>query len=719
MTTSNSPATANEDTIDLKELFFALWYQWHIITLCVILSLIAALIYLKITPATYSVDAKIQMIDNKPSGLAGLNPQLASLGSLAGINIGGGQQSIQTEIEVLKSRAILGKTIAELHLDTRIQPSTSLWHKLTRDSDFQTQYSAEQIKVSAQKSSFTILKFDVPKKYLDKPLRLTLQGKNWSISDAKTNLELLKGNLNTAINSHGWQVHIYSQNELNGNYEIQKQSIPAAISTLLQNLNASEKTKQAGIIEVQYRGTDKQHIINVLNHIVATYQTESLSTKSNEKAKSLDFLNKQLPQLKQELEEAEKQFNAFRKQHGTIDVQQESALYLKQSTELETQKIQLEQKQAQLAAQYTSDHPMMREIEAQIGTLNNKINQLNSTLKNLPNLQSEYLQHYRDVEIKTQLYTNLLASYQSLSLAKAGESDGTRILDYPVEPNSPVKPKKLIVLILAVFVGGFIGVLIALTRLMMLSGVRSAEEIKTLTNLTTYVELTEKRPFFKKKTTQNIELSNLSAFIPTLLFKLAEKNGTTILVSSVTPNIHQTHIAQQFALALSQSNKRVLLVDTDIQQGNIANTLSLSSEHGLADYLQGISSFAEVIQDTETSSTLKVVARGQSKQGLTSYLNNEKLQAFISEAKNGFDYIVLSTAPILAVADSLVLAQYSDFNLSLVEYGKTSAHDLTLAQTRFTQTGVVLDGVILHHIPSYQIKNYAYGYHTPQAKASS
>ncbi|WEI19385.1 GNVR domain-containing protein [Acinetobacter proteolyticus] len=296
-------------------------------------------------------------------------------------------------------------------------------------------------------------------------------------------------NQKTNSNSELWKVNISSKQALDGQYIVQKQSILTALKYFLLDFKVIELAKQTGIISVSYDGTDRAHLINVLNYILQTYLDQNLAVKSAEKAKTLDFLNQQLPQLKHNLEETEQKFNAFRETHGTIDIQQEAGLYLKQSVELETQKIQLEQKKAELAAQYTQQHPMMQEINAQIGVFNKKINELNGALKKLPNTQSQYLQYYRDVQVQTQLYTNLLGTYQSLSLAKAGETGNLRVLDYPVEPTKPIKPRKLIILILSIFVGGFIGVLIALVRNILQTGVRHRDEIEQAVRIKTYVEL--------------------------------------------------------------------------------------------------------------------------------------------------------------------------------------------------------------------------------------
>ncbi|MCG2957851.1 hypothetical protein KZ302_25530, partial [Escherichia coli] len=114
--------------------------------------------------------------------------------------------------------------------------------------------------------------------------------------------------------------------------------------------------------------------------------------KSLEAQQTLSFLDKQLPELKKQLEESERKFNKFREQYNTVDVTQESELLLKQNVALDTTKIELKQKQAELAAKYTNDHPLMAEINAQLDAVNRKTEELNATLKKLPALQRLYLQ---------------------------------------------------------------------------------------------------------------------------------------------------------------------------------------------------------------------------------------------------------------------------------------------------------------------------------------
>ncbi len=128
--------------------------------------------------------------------------------------------------------------------------------------------------------------------------------------------------------------------------------------------------------------------------------------------------------------------------------------------ELQIEKVQLQQKQAELSVNIQTHIPAMQAISAQLNALNMKINEVNNKVKQLPQIQRLYLQYYRDVEVKNQLYTGLLTTYQSLNVAKAGRVRQSQYYRLCHGTHLSIKPKRLIVLVLSIFMGGFIGVLI-------------------------------------------------------------------------------------------------------------------------------------------------------------------------------------------------------------------------------------------------------------------
>lgn len=713
--------TANtEDTIDLKELFFSLIAQWKLIALCIILSLICALLYLRITPDTYSVDAMVQVEDSKGTSAA-------LLGDLSGMIE---QKSpAQAEIEILKSRLVLGEVINHLNLNIRVSGTEdSFWNRLMAKHEYDTTYSEKSVLFQDNRNSFDIRQFDIPQYFQDKNLILSFAEGKYSLTDEKTEQVVFSAPLNQISQSSSefglWKVAVYSQDHFDATYNIQKQSLPAAMQSLTSNYSVAEKGKMSGVLGLNYQGEDTQHITQVLNAILAAYSQQNIERRSAETAQTLEFLENQLPELKQQLDVAEREFNRFRQQANTVDVTKESELYLTQSITLETQKIQLEQQVAEASSKYMDEHPMMQQMNAQLAAINKKIAELDGTLKRLPELQRQYLQLFREVEVKQQLYTGLLNSYQQLRIAKAGEIGNVRIVDTAVEPIQPIKPKKLIVLILSLFLGSFLGTLLALFRNMMRSGIKDAAQIENELDLPVYatvprsliqesrINLLKKKkniPILAVKDSGDIAIESLRSMRTAIHFALMNASNNIIAISGPAPEIGKSFITTNLATILAQGGKRVLVIDGDLRRGYLHKYFNADIKPGLAELLNHQNTYEDIVQNS-TVENLFFVTRGKSPVNPSELLSTDKFKAFLDQVSAHFDHILIDTPPVLAVTDGIIIAQYAGVNLLIARHGKTQIKELEITVNRFEQANVKVNGVILNDVQKGAAGSYGYNY---------
>ncbi|WP_168405695.1 polysaccharide biosynthesis tyrosine autokinase [Acinetobacter indicus] len=714
-----SQNTNTEDTIDLKELFFSLIAQWKLIALCVILSLVCALLYLRTTPDTYQVDALVQVEENKGASAA-------LLGDLS--DMIEQKSPAQAEIEILKSRLVLGTVIDRLNLNIRIHGTEdSFWSRLLNKHEYDSEYSTKSVLFKDNQKSFDVRTFDIPNYYHDKNLILSFTQGQYHLTDEETEQVVFSAPLNQTSqlqSEYGlWKVGIYSQDSFEATYTIEKQSLPAAMKTLTSDYSLAEKGKLTGVLGLNYQGTDKQHITQVLNAILAAYSQQNIERRSAETAQTLKFLEDQLPELKQQLDVAEREFNRFRQQYNTIDVTKESELYLTQSVTLETQKAELEQKVAEASAKYTAEHPIMQQMNAQLTAINKKINELDGTLRRLPELQRQYLQLFREVEVKQQLYTGLLNSYQQLRIAKAGEIGNVRIVDTAVEPIEPIKPKKLQILILSIFLGGFLGTLLALLRNMLRSGVKDSTQIENELDLPVYatvprspvqesrIKLLKKKkniPILAVKHSDDIAIESLRSMRTAIHFALSSAKNNIIMVSGPAPEVGKSFISTNLATILAQSQKRVLIIDADLRRGYLHKYFNHANQPGLADYLNGQTELSQVIKATEVSG-LDVIARGKSPANPSELLSTTQFATMLNQLSEQYDHILIDTPPILAVTDGIIISQHAGVNLVIARYAKTQMKELELTINRFEQAGVKVNGIILNDIQRSSA-GYGYGY---------
>ncbi|ENF2222118.1 polysaccharide biosynthesis tyrosine autokinase [Acinetobacter baumannii] len=715
----NQQNTNTEDTIDLKELFFSLIAQWKLIALCVILSVVCALLYLRVTPDTYSVDALVQVEDSKGASAALLGDLSQMIEQ---------KSPAQAEIEILKSRLFLGSVIKDLHLNIQVSSTENTFtHRLLSDTDYKTEYAKKSVLFKDGLKSFDIRQFEIPAYYLDKNLLLDFDKQSLRLTDPDTEEVILTVPLNQANSVTGpyglWKVAIFTKDQFDSTYNIKKLSLPLAIKSISSDYSVEEKGKLTGILGLSYQGQDQEHITKVLNAILATYSAQNIERRSAESAQTLKFLDEQLPDLKKQLDDAERQFNKFRQQYNTVDVTKESELYLTQSITLETKKAELEQKQAEMAAKYTAEHPAMREINGQLAAINKQIGELNSTLKQLPDVQRQYLQLYREVEVKTQLYTALLNSYQQLRIAKAGEIGNVRIVDTAIEPVQPIKPKKLLVLILSVFVGGFIGTLIALLRNMLRTGIKDSGQIENELDLPVYatvprspiqesrIKILKKKksiPILAVKNSDDIAIESLRSIRTAIHFALANAKNNIIMIAGPSPEVGKSFISTNLATIFAQGDKRVLLIDADMRRGYMHKYFDVDVKPGLSELLSGQADLQKVLHKTQVTN-LDVITRGKSPTNPSEILSSNQFKELLEQLQSQYDHIIIDTPPVLAVTDGIIISQYTGVNLIVARYAKSQMKELELTVNRFEQAGVKVNGFILNDIQRASA-GYGYGY---------
>ena len=714
-----------DDTIDLKELFFSLIAQWKVILLCVILSIICAVIYLRITTPIYSTDAMVQVEDSKSAASAAL------LGNLSNAIPGGlGTQSpADAEIEILKSRMVLGKVIQNLNLDIHIQNNQdTLLNRLIEPNDHQVIYKNNLVIFKNDTSEFIIKKLDVPAYYRDQPLQLnfspehkfTLSHNGHIVFTGETNKANIKND-----QFGNWNIELFTKATFKQSFTVRKLSLPTAVNLVRSQYGVSEKGQKSGVIALSYNGTDKEHITHVLNNILSVYQSQNVERKSLESKQTLNFLDKQLPDLKKQLEASEIKFNQFREKYNTVDVTQESELLLKQNVELAKMKIELQQQQAELASKYTNDHPLMVAVNSQLAEIDKKTSEMTQTIKKLPETQRLYLQLYRDVKVNTELYTALLNSYQQLKISEAGEIGNVRIIDQAIEPVEPIKPRSLIVLILSLLIGGFIGVLIALIRNLLKSGIKNALQLEREFSLPVYATVPRSplqenriRLLRKKKSIpilavnhgHDIAVESLRSMRTAIHFVFNSAKNNLIMISGPAPEVGKSFISTNLATVLTQAGSRVIIIDADLRRGYIHKYFNLDIQPGLSDYLSAGQALDSVIRQTNVPN-LSVISRGKSPTNPSELLGSENFKDMLTQLSEQFDYVIIDTPPVLAVTDGIIISQYTGVNIVVARHSKTQIKELEITLNRFEQAGSKVDGFILNDIQRNVGDSYGYKYH--------
>jgi tyrosine-protein kinase Etk/Wzc len=339
-------------------------------------------------------------------------------------------------------------------------------------------------------------------------------------------------------------------------------------------------------------------------------------------------------------------------------------------------------------------------------------------------LQRRYLQLYREVEVKQQLYTNLLNSYQQLRISKAGEIGNVRIVDTATKPIRPIAPKKLQILILAIFLGAFLGILLAFLRNMLRTGIKDAAQIENVFNLPVYAtvphspiqeshrKLLEKHkhiPILAVKNSDDIAIESLRSMRTAIQFALNDAPNNIIMISSPGPELGKSFITTNLAVILAQTNKRILLIDANLRRGHLHQYFNQDNQAGLADFLNGQQPIEKIIKHTEVEN-LSFITCGNSPANPSELLSMDGFKNLLEQLSGQFDHILIDTPPILAVTDSIIISQYAGVNLVIARYAKTQMKELELVLHRFEQANTKITGIIINDIQPTVDSHYGYNY---------
>ena len=736
--TTINDATQKDDEIDLIALLLTLLQGWKTILACALLGLAIGVTYSRYVQPTYKTDALLQ-IDDKAKGISALGANISEL-------VGETTSPAETERELIKSRMVLGPVVDKLHLDLRLSnPEIGALDRIAQ-SKIPTQISTDQgVLLETKHGNAQISNFEVPLAYLNKPFTLVKTDKGFDLN-IEVNEEVVthKGNLGTPslINTPEGAIKI-SVNALPSSghpISLTKLSTPSAIDALSNSLSVTERGKQTGIVQLTLTGNDQKQVSRILSDVVNSYVDQNLARGSEQTTTTIEFMESQIPQLKQKLEQSEEAFNKFREQYGTIDVTKEAEILLEESSKIELQLGELKLKQAELLTYYTAEHPLVIQINDQLAVLNERRQEIKQTVERLPEVQRQFLQLSQDMEINREIYLTMLKNYEQLKIARAGEIGYVRVVDMPINTYQAIAPKKLQIWILALLLGTMLGTLLVFIKSLMRKTVKDPERLEEKTGVPVIATIPRSKTSFnlsRKKDSHRrllamVEHDGLSyegvkSLRTSLMFAMPKtskvasifgnmdsavsaKQGKVIVITGEAPGIGKSFISSNLAETFSQLNRKVLIIDGDMRRGELHKIFTVSQNHGLGDYLtEDKAVLADYIHPTSFE-FIDFMPRGKHPYNPASLLSTDKFANMMIQLVASYDYIIIDTPPVLAVSDAIITAQYADKVLMVTRYDSSIEGQLTYAIKQMQKSNIIVDGIILNDVIQGITDKYSYHY---------
>ncbi|KZX55622.1 tyrosine protein kinase [Vibrio sp. HI00D65] len=704
--------TDNSDEIDLGKLLGLLLDAKWLIMLTTFVFAVLGIAFALLSTPIYKADALIQ-IEEKSSG--GISSMVGDMGELFSQ-----ESSATTEVEIIKSRMILGETVDKFNLTTVTAPIYAPivgkgFARLTGDINhiavsrftlpsYASDYSHTIEIVDAKQGTYQLVRDDE---------RVILQGKVGELATAD----------DYSLFVAGFESH-------NGfEFSIAKQSRLEAIEWLKKSLSLSEQGKQTGILKLSFVGENKQQITEILNHISQIYFLQNVKRNSAEAEKSLAFLESHLPGIKSELTGYEDTLNNYRQKNESIDLGLEAQSTLKVMVELEAQLNELTFKESEISQRFTKDHPAYKSLLDKRKTLLREKDRLNEQIQKLPKTQREVLRMTRDVEVNQQIYIQLLNKVQELSIIKAGTVGNVRILDDAQAYKRAVKPKKPLIVVLATLLGGMLSVAFVLVKAAFHRGVESPDQIEQI-GLSVYaavpksdlqIELTNRYKSKKIKTKgaqallaesnpADLSVEALRGLRTSLHFAMLEAKNNVLMISGPAPGIGKSFISTNFAAVAAKTGQKVLIIDADMRKGYLQQSFGLKWDNGLSDVLSNKQEFAQSIKATPIEN-LDILTRGQVPPNPSELLMHPRFAELMEWASKEYDLVIVDTPPVLAVTDPSIVGAFAGTTLMVARYGQNTIKEIDVARNRFEQSGIEVKGVIFNAVEKKASSSYGYGYY--------
>lgn len=348
--------------------------------------------------------------------------------------------------------------------------------------------------------------------------------------------------------------------------------------------------------------------------------------------------------------------------------------------------------------------------------LDREANRFSRRISDAPGQERQFVSIARQQEIKAGLYLMLLQKREENAIALAATANNAKIIDEAIADDIPVSPKRKIIYLIALVLGVGIPVgiiyLIGLTKFR-LEGRADVEKLTTVPivgDIPLTDEKNEKDGSIAVFENQNNLMSETFRNIRTNLQFMLQNDKKVILVTSTVSGEGKSFISANLAISLSLLGKKVVIVGLDIRKPGLNKVFRLSTkEKGITLYLANPDTdLMSLVQPSDVNKNLSILPGGTVPPNPTELLARDGLDKAIEILKKNFDYVILDTAPVGMVTDTLLIGRVADLSVYVCRADYTHKVEYTLInelaeEKKLPNICTVINGV--------DLKRRKYGYY--------
>lgn len=756
-----------EETVDLKRLFFLLLRRWYWLAICLVIGIAAAFLYSKYQHQLYQIDTSIIVPeDSKGIDLENLFEQ-----AMAGAT----PVTINNEIELLKSYTLNRRAVENLNWRTTwYKKELFRWNGLYTNEPFLVKENEGGINTTG------IFLTIIPQS--EKEYEISAEGTAIVHNQIVDINFTATGNFGKTFSNEYFNFTLHPkkdlQNLIENEYRFSFRDVNSLTLSYLKKIQVALTDQKSEVIRLTLEGVEPLREVHYLNELVRVYLELKLEYQTKTQNRSLEFIDKQLLGISDSLSVAENTFTQFRSQNQIIDLSSQGQLVMEQLSSIEQEKSQyqiqldyfrnlqsylgkaerikqvvtpsvvgiqdpslnalvlklgeLYNQREVLAFSARENNPtlillnkgidqvneqirenlvnLIDNAELTINSLDERYNRINSELNNLPGQEQELINIRRQYELTNEIYTFMLQRRAELEIALAGTVVDVQIVDAArMERIQKTGMGKMMFLLIGAMLGLFLPVAIILLSDLFDSKIHLQEDVEKLTQLTIVGNVLHSNSKSELVVAENpgAPITESYRTIRTnLQYKFTQPGQKVIGIHSVSPSEGKTFSATNIACILAMNDKKTLLIGADLRKPRLHKIFNISNKLGLSNYLIGQTPLKDITLPTQIEN-LWLVPSGAIPPNPAELLERTRFVEFVEQAKSKFDYIIIDNAPVSMVTDGLITSRISDLNLFVLRYAVSRKDQLKFIND-IADKGVMNNPALV--INDIKLDRFSYGY---------
>lgn len=762
MNTNNNQIPAGileeNDEFDFRGLLFKYFHHWRWFLLSLIAFLLLAFFYIRFKNPIYKIEGKL-LIKSSNNNHGAANS--AATGELQDFDVLSSEKVIDNEIEIIKTKSLLERTIRSLNLQVNLYMKDGLQQK--------DLYGKAPVKIELVRT--------VDESFADYIELELVSQKEFKIDNVSYQYNKV---ISTPYGSLVVQPTRYISGYTGEVLLLKINRIEDAIQAYSDNLNVEASSGQGTVLTLSVNDEVPQRGKDFISKLIEGYNLDAIDDKNKVTATALKFIEDRLNVIASELTGVEKNVEQYKSSNQITDISSQSKLFLEslQQNDVELNKVMIQlnvldnieayirtskgnsaklpstlgledptlinqvrqlsealNRKESLLGTIPETNPIIQSIDSQISSLKQSIqagvqniktglqitrdrlqsksNQFETIIKRVPSKERGLLDVMRQQDIKNNLFIYLLEKREETALALASNIADTRVIDAPRSGRFPESPRKKVIYLVFAILGLLLPVIIIFLRDLLGYKVTLRTDIEKLTSAPILAEIAYSADHAVLATIEkprSVISEQIRAMRTNLRFISGGRDKQTILFTSNISGEGKSFVSLNLGSSLVASGKRVVILELDMRKPKLHSSLGLPNDTGLSNYLIGQADYHQILKEMRQQKGYYIITCGPLPPNPAELLTSEKLGELIERVKKEFDYVILDAPPVGLVTDAQILSEFADCTMFIVRHNYTSKKDVQFIDKLYRDKKFKNLNIVFNSVDMGRVNGYGYGY---------